>query len=257
MAALLLSGPSAGGAQQNPLPVTLGSAIDMLRSPDPVQRVRGACARRVYDAGAAEAIPPLVALLDDDEPVAPEVCREDGRRWWGEERPITPGQEAARALVRIGMASFDPLVTALQGSGATARRNAAWALGALDDARGVAPLVGALRDGSDGVREQSAWALGAIEDSRAVQPLIGALGDAAPAVRRQAAWALGAIDDGAAVDALIASLEDSDAKVREQAAWALGVIDDARAIGGLTLALGDSESRVRRQAAWALGAISD
>ena len=216
-------------------------------------RVRG----HVFNASAAAAIPALIDLLDDAEPVSPEVCREDHRRWWGDEQPITAGQEAARALVRIGIASFDPLVKALGSAGPTARRNAAWALGALDDQRAVTPLIGSLRDTDDRVREQASWALGALDDARAVQPLIGALRDPSSAVRRQAAWALGAIDDSPAVDALVAALKDSDARVREQSAWALGAIGDGRASAGLSLALKDSETRVRRQAAWALGAIED
>ena len=254
----LSSGVSGDQApQQPPSAKDLSTVIEMLRSPDPVVRVSVACARNVFDASAAAAIPALIDLLDDAEPVSPEVCREDHRRWWGDEHPITAGQEAARALIRIGIASFDPLVKALGSAGATARRNAAWALGALDDQRAVIPLLGVLRDTDENVREQVSWALGALDDARAVRPLAGMLRDAAPRVRRQAAWALGAIDDAAAVDALVAALKDSDAHVREQSAWALGAIGDARASLGLSLALKDSESRVRRQAAWALGAIAD
>jgi HEAT repeat protein len=254
---VLLAAAPAVHAQQAPTAKDLATVIDMLRSPDPVVRVGVACAKDVFNASATAAIPALIELLNDAEPVSPEVCREDRRRWWGDEQPITGGQEAARALVRIGIASFDPLVKALGSSGATARRNASWALGALDDQRAVTPLIGSLRDSEDGVREQAAWALGALDDARAVQPLMGALRDRAPAVRRQAAWALGAIDDNAAVDALVAALKDTDSQVREQCAWALGAIGDARASAGLNLALKDSESRVRRQAAWALGAIAD
>lgn len=244
-------------ARQTPSAKDLSAVIDMLRSPDPVVRTGVACSRQVFNPSAAAAIPTLIDMLDDDEPVAPEVCREDGRPWWGDDRrPITPGQEAARALVRIGIASLDPLVKALTGTGPTARRNAAWALGALDDQRAVPPLIASLKDADMAVREQASWALGALDDARAVQPLIGALRDASPAARRQAAWALGAIDDATAVDALVAALKDSDARVREQAAWALGAIGDARASSGLSTALGDSEARVRRQAAWAIGAIA-
>jgi len=213
-------------SQQAPSAKDLTTIIEMLRSPDPVVRASVACSRGVFNASAAPAIPALVELLDDDEPVTPEVCREDHRRWWGDERPITPGQEAARALIRIGAASFDPLVKTLASTGPTARRNAAWALGTLDDQRAVPPLIASLRDADQTVREQTSWALGALDDSRAVQPLIGALRDASPAVRRQAAWALGAIDDLAAVDALVTALKDSDARVREQAAWAIGAIAD-------------------------------
>jgi HEAT repeat protein len=212
--------------QQAPSAKDLSTVIEMLRSPDPVVRVSVACARNVFNPSAAPAIPALVELLEDAEPVAPEVCREDHRRWWGDERPITPGEAAARALVHIGSASLDPLIKTLASPAAVARRNAAWALGALDDQRAVTPLIGSLRD-SD------------------------------PNVREQAAWALGAIDDANAVDGLVAALKDSDAGVREQAAWALGAIGDGRAAAGLGLALKDTEARVRRQAAWALGVIAD
>jgi HEAT repeat protein len=245
-------------ARQTPSAKDLSAVIDMLRSPDPVVRTGVACSRKVFNASAAAAIPALIDMLDDDEPVAPEVCREDGRPWWSDDRrPITPGQEAARALVRIGPASFDPLVKTLAATGPTARRNAAWALGALDDQRAVSPLIASLKDPEHAVREQASWALGALDDARAVQPLIGALRDTSPAVRRQVAWALGAIDDAAAVDALVTALKDSDARVREQSAWALGAIGDARASNGLSAALADREPRVRRQAAWAIGAIAD
>jgi HEAT repeat protein len=212
-------------AEQTPTAKDLSAVIDSLRSPDPVVRTGVACSRNVFNASAVAAIPALVAMLDDDEPVAPEVCREDGRPWWGDERrPITPGQEAARALVHIGTASFDPLVTTLTAAGPAGRRNAAWALGALDDQRAVPSLIASLKDVEMAVREQASWALGALDDKRAVQPLIGTLRDTSPAVRRQSAWALGAIDDAAAVDALARALKDSDAGVRKQAAWAIGAI---------------------------------
>ena len=244
-------------AQRTPSAKDLSAVIDMLRSPDPAVRTGVACSRDVFNASATAAIPALIDMLDDDEPVAPEVCREDGRPWWGDERrPITPGQEAARALARIGVASFDPVVRTLTAAGPTGRRNAAWVLGALDDQRAVQPLIASLKDAEPAVREQASWALGAIDDARAVQPLIAALRDTSPAVRRQSAWALGALDDATAVDALISALKDTDARVREQAAWALGAIGDTRASSGLSTALADSAARVRRQAAWAIGAIA-
>ena len=255
LAVVSVGAPATRAQQQPPTAKDLSAVIEMLRSPDPVVRVSVACARDVFNSSATAAIPSLIDLLNDAEPVSPEVCREDHRRWWGDEHPITPGQEAARALVRMGTASFDPLVKALGNGGVTARRNAAWALGALDDQRAVTPLTASLRDTDERVREQAAWALGALDDPKAVQPLIGALRDPAAIVRRQTAWALGALDDSAAVDALVATLKDIDADVREQAAWALGAIGDARALAGLTSALKDSASSVRRQAAWALGAI--
>ena len=56
-------------------------------------------------------------------------------------------------------------------------------------------LIRALSDSADRVRKQAAWALGAIDDSRAVEPLLHALTDQSSGVRQQAAWALGAIGD--------------------------------------------------------------
>lgn len=187
--------PEVSAGQQAPSAKDLSTVIEMLRSPDPVVRVGVACARNVFNASAAPAIPALVALLEDAEPVAPEVCREDHRRWWGDEHPITPGEAAARALVHIGSASFDPLIETLASPAAVARRNAAWALGALDDPRAVTPLIGSLKDSEPNVREQAAWALGAIGDARAAAGLTLSLQDTEARVRRQSAWALGAIAD--------------------------------------------------------------
>ena len=249
--------PEVSAGQQAPSAKDLATVIEMLHSVHAKECPKSPLARDVFNASATPAIPALVELLEDAEPVLPEVCREDHRRWWGDEQPITPGEAAARALVHIGSASLDPLIKTLASPVAVARRNAAWALGALDDQRAVTPLVGSLKDSDTNVREQASWALGAIDDARAVQPLINALNDTSPRVRRQAAWALGAIDDASAVNGLVAALKDSDARVREQAAWALGAIGDGRAGAELGLALKDSEARVRRQAAWALGVIAD
>ena len=144
LATVAVAAPGSRAWQQTPSTKDLATVIDMLRSPDPVVRVSVACSREVFNESAAAAIPALIDLLDDAEPVSPEVCRDDHRRWWGDEQPITAGQESARALVRIGIASFDPLTKALASAGPTARRNAAWALGALDDQRAVTPLIASL-----------------------------------------------------------------------------------------------------------------
>jgi HEAT repeat protein len=183
----------AHAAQRTATDESLTAVIEMLRSPDPVVRTRGACTRKVFDANATAAIPALVRLLNDAEPVAPHVCRPDQRQWWGDERPITPGEEAARALVRIGRASLDSLMSIVREGGSEARRNSAWALGALDDERSVDALIAALRDQDEAVRERAAWALGAIGDERAAAGLAAALKDSDARVRRQAAWALGAM----------------------------------------------------------------
>jgi HEAT repeat protein len=226
-----------------------------LASADPQQRAKAACGLRELGDEAAVAVDALLALLPDGAPIPMMVCERNWGRW-NQEQTTTPGEQAASALVSIGSRTLKPLLTAVTHSSWIARRNAAWALGALDDPTASPALMKALSDRESPVREQAAWALGAIDESSAVEALIRVLKDSDPGVRQQAAWALGAIDDPRAVNALIDSLKDSAPEVREQAAWALGAIGDNRALDALLPALKDAEARVRRQAAWAIGVLS-
>ena len=225
-----------------------------LDSVEAVVRARAACALRDLGDRAADALTPLVKLLADGSPVEGSVCT---RRWWrgGSNDLTSPGEQAAAALAAIGSRAFQPVVTALKSDAWIARRNAAWALGALDDERAAPALIDTLRDREAAVREQAAWALGAIDTPDAVPALLTTLKDGDAKVRRQSAWALGAIDDPRAVDGLMGALGDPSADVREQAAWALGAVGDSRALSGLVGALKDSSAGVRRQAAWAIGVI--
>ena len=58
-------------AQQSPTAKDLSTVIEMLRSPDPVVRVGVACAKDVFNESATAAIPALIDLLNDAEPVSP------------------------------------------------------------------------------------------------------------------------------------------------------------------------------------------
>ena len=232
----------------NDLTAALGAA-------DPVSRARAACELREHGDDAAGAIDQLAALLADGSPVEETICAKRWSRGDGD-RGTTPGELAASALVSIGSRAYPALDRAMRSATWIARRNAAWALGALDDARAVPGLIDALRDREAPVREQAAWALGAIDRREAAEPLIAALKDSNARVRKQAAWALGSLDEQRAAHGLIEALRDSDAPVREQAAWALGVIDRQEAVTPLIAALKDDDARVRRQAAWALGVIT-
>ena len=226
-----------------------------LSSPDPATRVRAACGLREAGSEAAPALDALVAMLPDDTPVPSSVCG-DRERWGSWDKPTTPGERAAAVLTEIGSKAVDPLIRTLKHTSAPARRNAAWALGALDAQRAVTALAGALKDSEASVREQAAWALGAIGQGTAVSALVEALGDVAPKVREQVAWALGAIGEETAVDGLVRALKDGESQVREQAAWALGAIGDSRAMEPLLPLLKDPDTRVRRQAAWAIGVVT-
>jgi HEAT repeat protein len=229
-----------------------------LSSADPGVRTRAACDLRKLGNQAAPMLSRLTALLDDGSPVDATIC---GERTWRNGRfgnmdeSTTPGEQAASALVAIGTPAYEPLTKALGGPAWIARKNAAWALGAMGNRSAVPLLSRSLHDGEAAVRGRSAWALGALDSSEAVPALVEALKDSDAGVREQVAWALGAIGDRRAVDGLIGALTDSVGAVRKQAAWALGAIGDNRAVNPLTKCLKDSDAGVRKQAAWALGAI--
>ncbi len=235
--------------------LTVKQLSEELSTSDPAVRARAACELRERADNAGAAIDALVALLPDASPLERSVCGQNWWRWNPESR-TTPGEQAASALVAIGGRAFDPLVKTLRHQSWVARRNAAWALGALDDVRALEPLAALMKDPEAPVREQTAWALGALDDRAAIPALMLGLTDADPRVRRQSAWAAGAIDDRRPVDKLIALLRDKERSVREQAAWALGVIGDGRAVEPLLPLLKDEEPAVRRQAAWAIGVLS-
>jgi HEAT repeat protein len=230
--------------------------VTRLRDANPQTRAGAACELQRMGTASRAAVAALVERLSDASPVDPNVCGKD-RHYWSKdiEQQTSPGEEAAAALVAIGTESLPSLVAAAGAPQWVARRNAVWALGALDDARGVKPVLAALEDREPPVRRVAAWALGALDSDVAVSALIAALNDSDATVRSQVAWALGAIGDRRAVDGLIKALKDQDDTVRRQAAWALGAIGDRRAADALAATLKDSSPGVRRQAAWALGAI--
>ena len=240
----------AGSAQRDATAAAAG-----LSSADPAARTRAACELRELGSGAAPALPRLLAMLDDGSPVDAAVCAERTWRHGWSQDATSPGEQAASALVAIGTPAYEPLTKALAGPAWIARKNAAWALGALGNRSAIPLLARTLRDAEPAVRGRGAWALGALDSSEAVPALVEALKDTDPGVREQVAWALGAIGDRRAVDGLIGALADSAAGVRKQAAWALGAISDKRAVTALMKCLKDPEAGVRKQAAWALGAI--
>jgi HEAT repeat protein len=231
-----------------------------LKAVDPIERTKAAC--QISDLGttAKALIPQLVAVLGDAAAVPGDTCGDRGRSWKGRGADgrvpeTTPGERAAEALVSIGTAAFDPIVQALRGPLWHARKNAAWALGALDDRRAVEPLIAALGDASPVVQEQVSWALGVIGDDVAVEPLASVLPGLGDEAREQAAWALGALGDRRGIDALGLALRDPVAAVREQAAWALGAIGDPSAAPALRAVLGDRDGDVRSQVRWALSVL--
>jgi HEAT repeat protein len=102
--------------------------IAMLRSGKPQQKAAAAYWLGQQRSAAARAVDSLLEFLGD----ATEV---DARQY--RQHPLekmTLGEEVAAALVNIGHPSIEPLIRVLKTSPqAEARKNAAWALGALHD----------------------------------------------------------------------------------------------------------------------------
>jgi len=121
----------------------------------------------------------------------------------------------------------------------------------------LVPLVKALSDEDRDIRKDAASALGEIDDERAVEPLIKALSDDNWLVRSTAARVLGFFSDARAVESLIRALGDEHDDVRDDAASALGKIGDARAVVPLIKALGDEDRYVREAAKEALEKLAD
>ena len=102
--------------------------VAMLRSGKPQQKAAAAYWLGQQRSAAAGAVDSLLEFLGD----ATEVDAKQYRQ-----RPLekmTLGEEVAAALVNIGHPSIEPLIRILKNSPqAEARKNAAWALGALHD----------------------------------------------------------------------------------------------------------------------------
>jgi len=237
-------------------------ARTQLEGPNPQERARAACAAgRKRDL---EAIPTLIAMLSDDTQTESVRCWEGGR--WTPAldtfKHASPGEEAALALASMGRAAFPSLVNQLDNANATARRNAAWAIGELTNmlpaerTSATTGLVTLLNDADAWVRMASARALGELRDQRATESLIATLLDSDWRVRRMGAWALSELKDESAVKALgNVLLSDSRPEVRRLAAEALGEIRSAEALPFLRQAVNDSEAGVSAKAHWAIAEI--
>ena len=102
--------------------------IAVLKSGKPQQKAAAAYWLGQQHAAAALAVDPLLEFLGDITEIDPAQYRP--RRI----DKMTLGEEVAAALVNIGHPSIEPLIKVLKTSPQSeARKNAAWALGALHD----------------------------------------------------------------------------------------------------------------------------
>lgn len=103
--------------------------VALLKSGKPQQKAAAAYWLGQQHSAAAVAVDPLVDLLGDTTSVDPSQYRSNRAI-----QKMTLGEEAAAALVKIGHPAIEPLLRVLKSSPVpAARKNAAWALGALHD----------------------------------------------------------------------------------------------------------------------------
>jgi HEAT repeat protein len=134
LALLILTG---FGSKEHPAPPPSGNAppevfrhIALLRTGKAQQKAAAAYWLGQQRAVAASAVQALAGLLGDTTEVDPSLYRPVKT-----EPKSTLGIEAAAALVNIGHPSIEPLIRVLKTSPQPeARKNAAWALGALHEA---------------------------------------------------------------------------------------------------------------------------
>ncbi|MFX0086481.1 MAG: HEAT repeat domain-containing protein [Candidatus Hodarchaeota archaeon] len=106
--------------------------------------------------------------------------------------------------------------------GTEIRENAAHALGQLNITNAVEPLIKALQGENDEyARRQMAWSLGELRNAKALSVLINTLNDSDKETRGNAAEALGKIKDSKTILPLLKASKDNDVDVQAKAIWAL------------------------------------
>ena len=109
--------------------------IALLKSGKPQQKAAAAYWLGQQHGAAAQAVDPLLEFLGDATQIDSAQYR--SRRL----DKMTLGEEVAAALVNIGHPSIEPLIKVLKTSPQSeARKNAAWALGALHDTGATSQL---------------------------------------------------------------------------------------------------------------------
>jgi HEAT repeat protein len=171
--------------------------------------VRRAAVNALADMEERSAVAPIEGLLLNDPD--PDVRR-----------------ECANALGNFGLGrSLEPLARALGDQGVEVQRQAANAIGDLNDVtKAPAALIRATTSTDLELRRHATKALAHIRDVATVQTLADRLGDEDKDVRLAAVEGLGEMKVAAAVPALTRALNDRDPEVRRAAAEALGKTED-------------------------------
>lgn len=214
--------------------------------------VREAAARALGEIGDAAGAAPLVALLDQGEPLraaATEALNRIGKPAVEvlletlKNGPDNTAREAASVLTSLG---WQPTNDVERIHLAIALRH--WGDAAHVGKMAVEPLVAVLKDQfADECRAGAARALGIVRDPGALAALRAALKDASQSVRTEAATALANIGGPEAFDALATALDSEHSVTRRDVVSQLIVFNEA-AVDKLLLALWDKNASVRKAA---------
>lgn len=215
-----------------------------LKSTDKIERLHAIKALERMGPNAAEAVNPLITLLDDDDDVR---------------------YEAANALRSIGRLAVPALINALKSPNPRVRATAAYALVHIGygNAKAATALIEALNDNNKEVRSRAAEALGSIkpDNNEVVPALMRLLRDQDAEIRQDAVSALGEIGPEArpATPLIIELLNDHDVDVRIKAINALSTIepgaDAEAAVPFLIEQLNNKDTQLRYILAKTLGSI--
>ena len=160
----------------------VAAAVEALKTDDPNARMKAANELGFMQTDAAEAVPALVAALEDSyEPmrrnaiyalgaigkpaVEPLIDALDAEKEAFEMEPILHICDPAHGLAAIGASAVPALITALEDDRENVRASAAYALGEIGPvaAEAVDGLIGLLTDESEEVRRHATSALGMIK----------------------------------------------------------------------------------------------
>lgn len=226
---------------------------------------RGKAAQQLGELGIAaeSAIPRLIGLLSDQEPIGYEsqsIMVHDSlmrMRHVTVERGVSVADKASIALNRIGSAALTECIAALDKSRGGLRLQLIHTLGKFDDKRAARAITSLLNSPDSKVRETVVRSLRECREPLIVMPLIRAMRDSDAMTRWQAVAHFERHCDSRTIEPLLEALRDSDEYVRNAAIGALGQQRDVRALSRLLSILQNKKEHfsVRFAAAYSLGMI--
>ncbi len=249
-AALLACGQCTVSRDKIPaaMPIDRRQQVEILYSQDKIARADAAYSLGRWGTNGTDAIPFLINILSDHGKMSDQKMfywSVPGNPWAHE--ITSPGREAAKALVRIGSASIDPLLEVIKNDPSLlARINAMYALGEFRELRAV-PLI---TDHKNIWQPEALEALAKIRDPQCIPRLLATFNQS-PEFVSTVVNVLVEIGPQS-IDPLLAYLQKMTNPNRPMAARALGKLGDSRVIPVLAACLSETDTSMQLEACNAL-----